>query len=234
MGKKSKRYVEVKSQVDRDKLYNAEDAIDLLKTIATSEKTKVKFTQSVDIAFNLNLKTKHTIRDTISLPYSTTTKETRVLVFAKSDKAKEAEEAGADFVGDADLIEKIKKGFMDFDVAIATPEMMKQVSQLGRVLGPRGLMPNAKVGTVTMNIKDAVNDFKKGKVEYRADKTKIIHLKIGRDSMNTSEILENAKVLYQEIMKKRPQDLKGEYIRSIAFALTMGPGLKIVHQSLIA
>jgi large subunit ribosomal protein L1 len=234
MAKKSKRYIEVKSQVDNLKLYDAKEAIDLLKKIASDEKTKAKFTQSVDIAFNLNLKAKHTVRDTISLPYSTSTKEVRVLVFAKSDKAKDAEEAGADFVGDTELIEKVKNGFLDFDVAIATNDMMKEVKVLGRILGSRGLMPNSKVGTVTNDIKEAVKAFKKGKVEYRADKTKIVHLKIGRDSMKTEEILENMKLLYQEIMKKRPQDLKGEYIKSISLALTMGPGVKISHQSLVA
>lgn len=137
-------------------------------------------------------------------------------------------------MGDTDLIDKIQnENWLEFDVAIATPDMMKDVSKLGRMLGPRGLMPNAKVGTVTTDIKTAVEDFKKGKVEYRADKTKIIHLKIGRQAMSTEHIMENAKALYQEIIKKRPSDLKGEYMKSIAFSLTMGPGIKIVPQSLL-
>lgn len=232
--KKSKRYLAAKSLVDKTKLYDAKEAVDLLRKIANGENTKVKFDQSIDIAFNLNLKAKHTIRDTISLPHSTSTKETRVLVFSKSEKAEEAREAGADFVGDADLIDKIQnENWLEFDVAIATPDMMKDVSKLGRMLGPRGLMPNAKVGTVTTDIKTAVEDFKKGKVEYRADKTKIIHLKIGKQTMSTENVMENAKALYQEIMKKRPSDLKGEYLKSIAFSLTMGPGVKIVPQSLL-
>lgn len=229
----NKKYKEAKSRVDRTRLYDAKEALELLKEIADDEKLKRNFDQSVDIAFNLNLKAKHTVRDSISLPHATSTKSTKVLVFAKSDKAKEAEEAGADFVGDADLVEKIQGGWMDFDVAIATPDMMKEISRLGKVLGPRGLMPNAKVGTVTTNIKEAVNDFKKGKTEYRADKTKIVHLKIGRQSMSTDKIMENAKALYQEILKKKPNDLKGEYIKSVAFSLTMGPGIKITHQSLV-
>lgn len=232
--KKSKRYLAAKSLVDKTKLYEAKEAVELLKKIANGENTKVRFDQSIDIAFNLNLKAKHTVRDTISLPHSTSTKETRVLVFSKSEKADEAKEAGADFVGDTDLIDKIQnENWLEFDVAIATPDMMKDVSKLGRMLGPRGLMPNAKVGTVTTDIKTAVEDFKKGKVEYRADKTKIIHLKIGRQAMSTEHIMENAKALYQEIIKKRPSDLKGEYMKSIAFSLTMGPGIKIVPQSLL-
>lgn len=232
--KKSKRYLAAKSLVDKTKLYEAKEAVELLKKIANGENTKVRFDQSIDIAFNLNLKAKHTVRDTISLPHSTSTKETRVLVFSKSEKADEAKEAGADFVGDTDLIDKIQnENWLEFDVAIATPDMMKDVSKLGRMLGPRGLMPNAKVGTVTTDIKTAVEDFKKGKVEYRADKTKIIHLKIGRQAMPTEHIMENAKALYQEIIKKRPSDLKGEYMKSIAFSLTMGPGIKIVPQSLL-
>jgi large subunit ribosomal protein L1 len=230
--KKSKRYINARSKVDKTRLYGAKEAIDSLKKIAQEEDSKAKFTQSIDMAINLNLKAKHTVRDTISLPNATSTKSTRVLVFAKSDKAKEAEEAGADFIGDTDLVEKIQGGFLDFDVAIATPDMMKDISKLGKVLGPRGLMPNAKLGTVTQDIKGAVSEFKKGKVEYRADKTKIVHLKVGTDSMPTEAILENSKALYNEILKKRPNDLKGEYIKSIAFALTMGPGVKVTHQSI--
>lgn len=231
--KKSKRYIAAKSLVNRDKVYNAEDALKLLKEIGSDEKTKAKFDQSIDIAFNLNLKAKHAIRDSISLPHATSTKNIRILVFAKGEKAQEAKEAGADFVGDNDLIEKIKDGWLDFDLAIATKDMMKDLTKLGRILGPRGLMPNAKVGTVTMDVKEAISEYKKGKVEYRSDKTKIIHLKIGRCSMPTENVLENAKVLYNEIMKKRPSDLKGEYIKSVSFALTMGPGIKIAHTTLV-
>ncbi len=229
--KKSKRYIAARSMVDRTKTYGVKEALEMLKGIASDEKTKAKFEQSIDMAINLNLKAKHTIRDTISLPHTTSTKDVKVLVIAKADKAKEAQDSGADFVGDDDLIEKIKEGWLEFDVAIATPDMMKSLSKLGKVLGPRGLMPNAKTGTVTMDIAEAVKSFKKGKVEYRADKTKIVHLKIGRESMTTQQLAENARALYQEIIKKRPQDLKGEYIKSIAFALTMGPGVKIQHQS---
>jgi len=230
--KKSKRYVAAKRLIDKNKLYDAKEAIELLKKIASDEKTKVKFEQGIDIAFNLNLKAKHTVRDTISLPHPTTTKAVRVCVIAKSDKAKEAQEAGADVVGDVELIDKIKDGFLDFDIMIATPDMMKDLNKLGKVLGPKGLMPNAKVGTVTTDIRGAVSEFKKGKVEFRADKTKIIHLKVGRDKMSVEHILENASALYSEVVKRRPVDLKGEYIKSVAFALTMGPGIKISHQTL--
>jgi large subunit ribosomal protein L1 len=230
--KKSKRYLNARGKVDKTKLYDAKEAIKTLKKISSDGDSKAKFNQSIDIAFNLNLKAKHTVRDTISLPHATSSKATRVLVFAKSDKAKEALDAGADFVGDADLVEKVQGGFFDFDIAIATPDMMKDLTKLGKILGPRGLMPNAKLGTVTTDIKNAVSEFKRGKVEYRADKTKIVHLKIGTQSMNEDSIFENAKALYLEIVKKRPNDLKGEYIKSVAFSLTMGPGIKVMHQSL--
>jgi len=230
--KRSKRYKIAKEKVDRQKLYNSKDAIKLLKEIATDEKTKAKFDQSVELALNLNLKAKHTIRDTMILPHTVETGEKRILVFAKGDKAAEAQSAGATYVGDNDLIDKIKDGWYDFDVAIATPDMMKDVGKLGPVLGRRGLMPNPKTGTVTMDIKGAINAYKKGKVEFRADKTGIIHLKVGKVSMPDEAIFDNAKALYHEIIRKKPSDLKGEYFRSVAFSTTMGPGIKIVHQSL--
>jgi large subunit ribosomal protein L1 len=225
-------------QVNRKELYQASDALALLKKLATDDgakdkkATKVKFDESVEIALNLNLKAKHTIRDTFVLPNSSDTKEKIILVFAKGDKAAEAEEAGATYVGDSDLVEKIKGGWFEFDVAIATPDMMKEVGKLGPVLGRRGLMPNPKTGTVTLDLKNAINEFKRGKVEFRADKTGIIHLKVGKVSMADDAILENAKTLYHEVLRKKPTDLKGEYIKSVALSTTMGPGIKIVHQSL--
>ncbi len=230
--KKSKRYIEAKKQIDRKQLYQVNDALALLKDVAKDEGSKVKFDESVEIAINLNLKAKHTIRDTFVLPHSSDTKEKRILVFTKGEKVTEAEEAGATFVGDSDLVEKIKGGWYDFDVAIATPDMMKEVGKLGPILGRRGLMPNPKTGTVTVDLKNAINEFKRGKVEFRADKTGIIHLKVGKVSMSDEAILENTKTLYNEVLRKKPSDLKGEYIRSVALSTTMGPGVKIVHQSL--
>ncbi|MDH5682703.1 MAG: 50S ribosomal protein L1 [Spirochaetota bacterium] len=230
--KRSKRYTASKNQVQQKELFQAKDALSLLQDIAKGETSKAKFDESVDIAINLNLKAKHTVRDTFILPHTMETSEKKILVFAKGEKADEAEKAGAAFVGEKDLIEKIQGGWMDFDVAIATPDVMKDVGKLGPVLGRKGLMPNPKTGTVTFDIKNAIDEFKKGKVEFRADKTGIIHLKVGKVSMSQDQIFENAKTLYGEVLKKKPTDLKGEYVRSVAFSTTMGPGLKIVHHSL--
>lgn len=229
--KRSKRFNKVNEVVDKNKLYTVNEALTLLKEISTGSE-KVKFDESIDIAINLNLKAKHTIRDTFILPNSVGAEDKKILVFAKGEKASEAQENGADYVGDEELINKIKDGWFDFDVAIATPDMMKDVGKLGPVLGRRGLMPNPKTGTVTLDIKTAINEVKKGKVEFRADKTGIIHLKVGKVSMSEDQVMENAKTLYKEILKRKPSDLKGEYVRSVAFSSTMGPGIKIVHQSL--
>ncbi|MDH4127802.1 MAG: 50S ribosomal protein L1 [Spirochaetota bacterium] len=229
--KRSKRYKELVNVLPKEGVSQSLDAINIIKNISVQEKTKVKFDESVDIAINLNLKAKHTVRDTFILPNSWGS-EKRILVFAKAEKASEAEKAGATYVGDADLIEKIKNGWFDFDVAIATPDMMKDVGKLGAVLGRKGLMPNPKTGTVTLDLKNAIEEFKKGKVEFRADKSGIIHLKIGKVSMAADKIYENAKSLYKEVLRKKPSDLKGEYVRSVAFSSTMGPGIKVMHQSL--
>lgn len=230
--KRSKRFIQAKEKVDRTNMYQAKEAIQTLKEIAQNDKMKVKFDQSIEVAFNLNLKAKHTIRDTFILPHSIETVEKKILVFAKGDKATEAEQAGATYVGEGDLIDKIKEGWFDFDVAIATPDMMKDVGKLGPILGRRGLMPNPKTGTVTFDLKNTIEEFKRGKVEFRADKTGIIHLKVGKVSMEEDQVFENAKTLYHEILRRKPTDLKGEYIKSVAFSTTMGPGMKIVHQSL--
>ena len=224
--KHGKKYRNALEKIDRAKVYNLDEAIKLLKEIHY-----VNFDESIEIAINLNILQKHTVRDTVVLPHGTG-KETKVLVFAKADKAKEAKEAGADYVGDTDLIEKIKSGWFDFDVAVATPDMMKEVGKLGQLLGKRGLMPNPKAHTVTNAIKDTVKELKRGRVEFRADKTKIIHLGIGKISMDDNALIENCTALYETVMQKRPADLKGEFIKSVYIASTMSPGIKIDHKKI--
>lgn len=240
--KRSLRYRLIKEMTDRNTIYPAPEALELIKNMSTFEKEvgkdnhkrtiKIGFEESIEMHINLNLKAKHTIRDTIILPHKTAKEEKKILVFAKGEKAAEAEEAGADFVGESELIDKIKEGWFEFDIALATPDMMSQVGKIGRLLGTRGLMPNPKTGTVTLNIKEAINEVRAGRVEYRADKTGIIHIIVGRVQMPSEQIMENAKAIYQEVLKKKPSDLKGEYIRSMAFAASMSPGIKFVHQSL--
>ena len=224
--KHGKKYKDALGKIDRTKAYSLDEAIKLLKEIHYAN-----FDESVEIAINLNILQKHTVRDTVILPHGTG-RETKVLVFAKADKAKEAEEAGADYVGDVDLIEKIKSGWFDFDVAVATPDMMKEVGKIGQLLGKRGLMPNPKAHTVTNAIKEAVKELKKGRVEFRADKTKIIHLGIGKISMDDDALMENCSTLYETVLQKRPADLKGEFIKSVYIASTMSPGIKIDHKKI--
>jgi len=224
--KKGKKLRESEEKVDRERTYPLEEAVKLLK-----ETSYAKFDESVDIAINLNILQKHTVRDTTVLPHGTG-KSVRVLVFAKAEKAKEAKDAGADFVGDADLVEKIKGGWIDFDVAVATPDMMKDVGKLGPILGKRGLMPNPKTRTVTNDITQAIEELKKGRTEFRADKTRIIHLGIGKLSMDDEKILDNCKALYESVLQKRPSDLKGEYIKSVYLSSSMGPGIKIDHKEI--
>lgn len=224
--KSGKKYKDAFSKIEKERLYSLEDAVKLLKDL-----TCVKFDESIEIAINLNILQKHTVRDTVVLPHGTG-KKVRILVFAKADKAKEAEEAGADYVGDTDLIDKIKGGWFDFDTAVATPDMMKFVGKIGQLLGKRGLMPNPKTGTVSNDIKKIVDELKKGRVEFRADKTRIIHLGIGKCSMNSNAIVENCRALYDGILHKRPPDLKGEYIKSVYLSSTMSPGIKIDHKQI--
>jgi large subunit ribosomal protein L1 len=218
---------EALSKVEKEKMYSLEDAVKLVKEISYA-----KFDESLEISINLNILQKHTVRDTTVLPHGTG-KKVRILVFAKADKAKEAEKAGADFVGDADLIEKIKGGWFDFDVAVATPDMMKDVGKIGQLLGKRGLMPNPKTHTVTSDIIGTVEELKKGRVEFRADKTRIVHLGVGKLSMEDNALVENCKALYDGVLNKRPADLKGEYIKSIYLSSTMGPGIKILLNSIL-
>lgn len=216
-----KKYKEALGKIDTTQLYDLKTGIELLKEISFT-----KFDETVDVAFNLRLKKSHTVRDTVVLPNSFG-KEKRILVLAKGDKAQEAKDAGVTYVGDEDYINKIKDGWLEFDVIVATPDMMKDVGKLGPILGRRGLMPNPKTGTVTMDIKGAIAELKKGRVEFRADKTNVVHLGVGKVSMNADKLIENIKVLYDEILRKRPTDLKGDYLDSVYVSSTMGPGIRI-------
>ncbi len=225
MPKHSKRYLEARKLVDRLKYYSLDEAIDLVKKTAT-----VKFDETVELHLTTNIdyrKPEQHIRGTISLPHGTG-KKVRVLVFAKGDKAKEAKEAGADYVGAEELVEKIEKeGFLDFDVAIATPDMMRVIGRLGRILGPRGLMPSPKSGTVTNEIGEAVKEFKKGRVEVRTDKTGNLHIPVGKVSFENEKLKENIVSAFEQIMAMRPQGVKGQFIKKAVIASTMGPGIKL-------
>jgi large subunit ribosomal protein L1 len=216
-----KKYRASAAKYDRAENYPIEKAIDLVKELAYA-----KFDETVEVSMKLNIKSKHTIRDVMGLPHRFG-KDKRILVFAKGDKAEEAKKAGAAYVGDADLIEKIKGGWLDFDIAVATPDMMKDVGKLGQILGRRGLMPNPKTQTVTFNIKEALDELQKGRVEYRADKGGVVHLAVGKLSMEKDQIKENAVAFISEVIKRRPTDLKGDYIHSIVLSSTMGPGIRI-------
>ena len=224
--KRGKKYLEAEKKIDRSKAYPLPESIKLLREVSYA-----KFDQTVEMSINLNILQKHTVRDTVVLPHGTG-KAVRVLVFAKADKAKEAEEAGADFIGDDNLIEKIKEGWFDFDVAVAAPDMMKSVGKIGQLLGKRGLMPNPKTGTVTNDIKRTVQELKKGRIEFRADKTGIIHLGVGKLSMNDEALLENIRILFDGILHKRPTDLKGEFIKSIYLSAAMSPGIKVDYKQI--
>ena len=219
--KRGKKYQQTLEKYDVAEQYNLDRALDLVKELAYA-----KFDETVEIALKLNVKAKHSIRDTLVLPNSFRA-EKKILVFAKGEKADEAKEAGAAFVGDADLVEKIQGGWLDFDVAVATPDMMKDVGKLGPILGRRGMMPNPKTKTVTFDIKEALEELKKGRVEFRGDKTGVIHLSIGKVSMDKEKIAENARLLIDEVQRKKPADIKGEFIKSIAVSSTMGPGIMV-------
>ena len=223
--KKSKRYVEALSKVEKGKLYTKEEAVKLAKETATAN-----FDSTIEVAIRLNLDTKKAdqqLRGAIVLPNGTG-KTKKVLVIARGEAAKAAKEAGADYVGDTDMIEKIQKeNWFDYDVVVATPDMMGVVGRLGKVLGPKGLMPNPKSGTVTMDVTKAINEIKSGKVEYRLDKTNIIHLGFGKVSFGADKLLENYDVIMAAIIKAKPAAAKGQYIKSVSIAPTMGPGLYI-------
>jgi large subunit ribosomal protein L1 len=219
---RGKKYRESLKKYEKAKRYSTLDAVKLVKEIAFA-----KFDESVELSVNLNIKKGNSVRDTLVLPNQFTS-EKKILVFAKGDKAKEAEEAGAAFVGEEDLIAKIKDGWLDFDVAVATPDMMKEVGKLGPILGRRGLMPNPKTRTVTFEIKEAVEELKKGRTEYRSDKTGIIHMSVGKVSMDADHISQNITSVLTEIEKKRPADVKGDFVKMVAVSSTMGPGVKIL------
>jgi len=224
MAKRSSRYEEMVENFDKEELYNPENALDTVKDLASAN-----FDESVELAANLGVNPKHAdqnIRGTVVLPNGTG-QETKVIVFAKGEKIKEAEEAGADVVGGEELAEKIEDGWLDFDLAVATPDMMSVVGKLGRILGPKGLMPNPKAGTVTFDLEKAVKEFKAGKLEYRVDKNGVLHLPIGKVSFNTDELIENFQKIMDTIMRERPAASKGKYVKSVTVSSTMGPGVKV-------
>lgn len=227
MAKHGKRYQEAMKLVDREALYAPEEALSLVKKAATA-----KFDESVEVALKLGVDPRHAdqqVRGTVVLPNGTG-KDMRVVVFAKGEKAQEAKDAGADVVGDDDLAARIQGGWTDFDVAIATPDMMGTVGKLGRILGPRGLMPNPKTGTVTFEVAKAVSDSKGGKVEFRVNKESGIHVPIGKISFDDDKLFENFKALIDAIVKAKPQASKGTYIRKAALSSTMGPGFRLNPQ----
>lgn len=221
--KRGKRYQESAKLVDASKVYEAKEALDVIEKMP-----KTKFDQTVELHVKLGVDSKHAdqqVRGTVVLPNGTG-KTQKVLVFAKGDKAKEAEEAGADFVGAEELVPKIEKeNWFDYDVIVATPDMMGVIGRLGKVLGPKGLMPNPKSGTVTMDVKKAIAEIKSGKVEYRLDKTNIIHLGFGKVSFGAEKLLENYTTIIEAIIKAKPAAAKGQYIKSVAVTTTMGPSI---------
>src|SRR6187397_1431714 len=227
MGRHGKTYLGAREKIDRERAYSPVEAVRLLKSLEGP-----KFDETVEVHFSLGLNVRHAeqqLRGTISLPHGTG-REQRVAVFAEGDKAREAEEAGADIVGAADLAKRVEEGFTDFDVAIATPDQMGQVGRLGRILGPRGLMPNPKTGTVTMDVGKAVREAKAGKLEYRTDRGANVHVTIGKKSFDQKQLLENYAALVEEIVRAKPAAAKGRYIRSVTLTSTMGPGVRVDPQ----
>ena len=222
--KQGKKYQDSAKLIDRNKLYDPEEAVALVKQTA-----KAKFDETVELSVRLGVDPRHAdqqVRGAVVLPHGTG-KTVRVLVFAKGDKATEAENAGADYVGAEEMVAKIQGGWFDFDVCVATPDMMGVVGRLGRVLGPKGLMPNPKSGTVTMDVTKALNEIKAGKVEYRVDKTSIVHVPVGKASFEADKLTANLRTLMEAIIKARPSTAKGVYIRSAVISSTMGPGIKL-------
>lgn len=227
MPKPGKKYADAVKKVDPLKQYDPQEAMTLVKEMATA-----KFDETVEVVVKLGVDPRHAdqqVRGSVVLPHGTG-KTRSVLVFAKGDKAKEAEAAGADFVGAEDMVEKIQKeGWLGFDVAIATPDMMGTVGKLGRILGPRGLMPNPKTGTVTFEVAQAVGEVKAGKIEYRVDKGGVIHAPIGKVSFDVQKLTENYRTLIEQLIRVKPQAAKGQYIKGIIVSSTMGPGVKVKH-----
>lgn len=224
MAKHGKKYAEAVKLLEENKVYEIEEALDLVKKTASA-----KFDETVEVAVKLGVDPKHAdqqVRGAVVLPFGTG-KTKRVLVFAKGEKAKEAEAAGADYVGAEDMVEKIQGGWTDFDVVVATPDMMGMVGRLGKILGPKGLMPNPKVGTVTLDVTRAVNEIKAGKIEYRTDKAGNIHAPIGKASFDAEKLLKNFYTLIDTLIKVKPAAAKGQYMRNITVSSTMGPGVKV-------
>jgi len=225
MSQRGKSYRDAKEKVDRNREYAPAEAVKLVKDLK-----RAKFDESVEIHVRTGLNVRHAdeqLRGTIALPHGLG-KDVKIAVFARGEKAKEAEQAGADIVGAEDLAERIQNdGFTDFDVAIATPDMMPVVGRLGRILGPQGKMPNPKVGTVTMDVAKAVEESKSGKVEYRTDRTAIVHLNIGKTSFDERQLLENYAAVIEELIRAKPSAAKGRYLRTVTIASTMGPGIKV-------
>ena len=224
MAKRSKRYLAMLEKVDKTKLYGLREAVEILKELPPA-----KVDETVEMHIRLNVDPRHAdqqVRGTVALPHGTG-QEKKVLVIASGEKVKEAEEAGADFVGGEDIVQKIEGGWLDFDAVIATPDMMRVVGRLGRILGPRGLMPSAKTGTVTFDIADAIKEIKAGRIEFRVDRYGIIHAGVGKMSFSTDMLFDNAKALLRAVLRARPAAVKGQYVRSLAVAPTMGVGIKI-------
>ncbi len=224
MAERSKRYLALKGRVEPGKLYEPEAAVRLLKEMAST-----RFDETVEVAFNLSIDPKQAdqqVRGTVVLPHGTG-KKVRVLVFAQGEKAKEAQEAGADYVGGEELVEKIQKGWLDFDAAVATPDMMRIVGRLGKILGPRGLMPNAKTGTVTFDIAQAVREIKSGRIEIRNDKFGNVHLPVGKVSFTEEQILDNFYAVLDAVLRLKPSAARGRYIKKIVLSLTMSPGVPV-------
>lgn len=228
MAKKAKKFIEAAKQVDANKLYSPSEAVALVKKVDFA-----KFDATVEVAYRLNVDPKQAdqqIRGAVVLPNGTG-KTQKVIVFAEGEQAKQAQDAGADEVGSDDLVQKIQDGWLDFDVAVATPPMMAKVGRLGRVLGPKGLMPNPKTGTVTMDVTKAVNDVKAGQVAYRVDKAGIIHAPIGKVSFDEDKLIENFKTMNDVVSKARPASTKGQYIKSLTVTSTFGPGVHVDAQA---
>ncbi|MFP4151637.1 MAG: 50S ribosomal protein L1 [Alkalispirochaeta sp.] len=219
--KRGKKYREALAKLDRLQQHPVDKAVELVKEVSFA-----KFDETIELSLNLNLKKSQTVRDTVVLPHQFTG-DKKILVFAKGDKAEEARQAGAAFVGDDELIEKVRGGWLDFDVAVATPDMMKDVGRLGPILGRRGLMPNPKTQTVTMDLAAAIAELQKGRVEFRSDKTGVVHLAVGKVSMDVANVVENIRLVINEVTKRRPPETKGEFVKTVSVSSTMGPGIRV-------
>lgn len=228
--KRSKRYREAEKKIDKLKPYVIEEAVRKVKELGSA-----KFDESVELTMRLGVDPRRAdqmVRGTVSLPHGTG-KEVRVLVLTKGEKEKEAQEAGADYVGSDDMIKKIQGGWLDFDVVIATPDIMSQVGKMGKILGPRGLMPNAKSGTVTFDVGDAVKQVKAGKIDFRVDKNGILHTAIGKVSFKEEQLMDNAKAFVDAVLRLRPAAAKGQYVKGVTLSSTMGPGIPVDRQALL-